>query len=175
MLLEFIAAIALGLGVAGLMMGFRFISGQRLPSFVIPASAGLSMIAMMVYLEYSWADRTIERLPEGIVITGQSVDQMWYRPWTYIKPMTLRLVAIDTRRSRTNDRQPNQVMTTAMLLGRWMPIREIPVVYDCALKQRADLSSEVSFGDDGALINAQWRPLPMNDRALEVACAKIKP
>lgn len=173
MLLEFIAAIALGLGVAGLMVGFRFLTGQRLPGYVIPASAGLSMIAMMVYLEYGWAERTIERLPEGVTVTAKSTDQMWFRPWTYIKPLTLRIVAIDTRRNRTHENQPHQVMTTVMLLGRWMPIREIPVVYDCKSQQRADLSSEVQFGNGGELINAQWRTLPENDRALEVACAKI--
>lgn len=175
MLLEFIAAIALGLGVAGTMMALRKLTGQRLPAFMLPASAGLSMIAMMVYLEYSWAERTTDRLPEGVVITAESTDAMWYRPWTYLAPVTFRLVAIDTRRSRINTAQPNQVMTTVMLLGRWMPIREIPVVYDCQRQRRADLDSDVTLADDGALVGASWRALAEDDRALEVACAKINP
>lgn len=175
MLLEFIAAIALGLGVAGLMLGLRFVFRKKIPGFWVPASAGLSMILMMIYLEYTWAERTIARLPEGVVVTGQSNDQMWYRPWTYLQPLTFRLVAIDTRRHRTHAMQPQQVMTTVMLFGRWMPVREIPVVYDCNTQQRADLSADVALADDGTLINAQWRPLPADDRALEVACAKIKP
>ena len=175
MLLEFIAAIALGLAVGGLALAARWASGKRLPSFMVPASAGLSMIAMMVYLEYSWADRTVERLPEGVVITAQSTDRMWYRPWTYLTPVTFRLVAVDTRRSRLNADQPNQVMTTVMLLGRWMPIREIPVVYACDRRQRADLSSEVTFAPDGSLVGASWRDLAQDDRALEAACAKITP
>ena len=175
MLLEFIAAIASGLGVAGVMMAARKLTGHRLPGFLVPASAGVAMIAIMVYFEYSWAWRITDRLPEGVVITAESTDAMWYRPWTYLAPVTFRLVAIDTRRSRLNAAQPNQVMTTVMLLGRWMPIREIPVVYDCQRQQRADLDSGVTLADDGALVGARWRDLAEDDRALEVACANIDP
>lgn len=173
MLLEFVASLALGLGLAGIAMALRFLSAKRIPSYWIPASAGIGMITMMIYLEYSWAERTITRLPEGVVVTGESQESMWYRPWTYVKPLTLRLVAIDTRRHRRHSEQPDQVMTTVILLGRWMPAREIPVVYDCQYKRRADLSADVSLADDGQLIGASWRDLPATDRALEAACAKI--
>lgn len=173
MLLDFIAAIVAGLGVAGLMMVLRTITRQRLPIHWVSASAGLSMILMMVYLEYSWADRTIAQLPDGVVVTGQSQESMWYRPWTYVKPLTLRLVAIDTRRNRHHALKPEQVMTTVILLGRWMPIREIPVVYDCQTQRRADLSSEVTFADDGSLLGATWILLEENDRALTIACANM--
>ncbi len=173
MLLDFVAAIAAGLGAAGLMMGLRFLSGQRLPMYWVSGLAGVAMISMMVYLEYSWAGRTIEQLPEGVVVTAESQEAMWYRPWTYAKPLTLRLVAIDTRRNRHHAQQPQQVMTTVMLLGRWLPIREIPVVYDCQNQRRADLSAEVMFGDDGTLVGASWMELEENDRALAIACANM--
>jgi len=173
MLLDFIAAIAAGLGAAGLMMGARFISGQRLPIYWVSGLAGIAMISMMVYLEYSWAERTIEQLPEGVVVTAESQETMWYRPWTYAKPLTLRLVAVDTRRNRQHAQQPEQVMTTVILLGRWLPIREIPVVYDCQNQRRADLSAEVTFADDVTLVGASWLELEENDRALAIACANM--
>ncbi len=175
MLLEFIASIALGLGVAGLLMLFNRLSPKALPAFLLPASAGLAMIAMMVYLEYSWAKRTIDNLPQGVVVTAQSSERMWYRPWTYLKPLSLRMVAVDTRRNRTNEQWPDQVMTTVVLFGRWLPAREIPVVYDCANATRADLEADVRFSAEGGLVGADWRPLTKDDPALMAACATIKP
>jgi len=175
MLLEFIAAIALGLGVGGLVMAARFVSGRRIASYWVPAAAGASMILMMVYLEYNWAEQTIDRLPEGVVITSKSEDAIWFRPWTYAYPLTLRMVAIDTRRNRTHANQPHRVMTTVILFGRWMPVREIPVIYDCQAKQRADLSSDVSLEEDGSLLGAEWVALADDDKALGAACANMAP
>lgn len=171
MLLEFIAAIALGLGLAGLVMITNRLAGKRLPGWLAPASAGLGMIAFMVYLEYSWADRTMARLPEGVVLASASSESMWYRPWTYIKPLSLRLIAIDTRRNRSHDDRPGQIMTTIVLLGRWMPIREVPVVFDCVNARRADLTDQVSIETDGELIGAQWRRLSVEDPALLRICS----
>jgi len=170
MLLEFIAAIAVGLGAAGLALSLRLVSGKKLPIWLAPASAGVGMIAFMVYMEYSWMDRTIERLPEGVVVVNASEESSWYRPWTFLKPLTLRLVAVDTRRNRHNEAQPDRVMTTVVLLGRWMPAREIPVVYDCANDRRADLGEGVVLAADGGLQGAQWRDLAADDPGLNATC-----
>jgi hypothetical protein len=170
MLLEFIAAICLGLAAAGLIMGLNYAVGRRLPAWLAPATAGLSMIAFMIFMEYTWLSRTVEQLPDGVEIVSTSRDTSWYRPWTYIKPLSLRAIALDTRRNRTHEAQPDRVMTSVLLLGRWMPSRQIPVVFDCALNRRADLHDGVELDSDGALPGAQWRSLPADDAALTVAC-----
>ncbi len=170
MLLEFIAAIALGLGTAGLVMGLNFISGKRLPGWLMPAAAGLAMIGFMVYMEYSWAHRTQAGLPEGVVVTAISSESSWYRPWTYLRPLSLRMVAVDTRRSRRHEQAADKVMTSVLLLGRWMPTRAIPVVFDCANPRRADLHAGVELAEDGRLIGADWRRLPADDPALRAGC-----
>jgi len=171
MLFEFIAAIAVGLGAAGVVLILRKLIAKKVPAWLAPACAGLAMISFMVYMEYSWADRTIQRLPEGVVVVDSSQESSWYRPWTYIKPLTLRLVTIDTRRNRRNATRPDQVMTTVSLLGRWMPIREIPVVYDCQQALRADLSEAVTFGDQGDLQGARWRQLEPDNLGLQASCS----
>ncbi|MEN1728999.1 MAG: hypothetical protein AAGJ52_11225 [Pseudomonadota bacterium] len=170
MLLEFIAAIAVGLGAAGIALVLRTLSAKKLPIWLAPASAGVAMIAFMVYMEYSWMERTEGRLPAGVIVVNASQETSWYRPWTYIKPLTLRLVAVDTRRNRINEGRPDQIMTTVILLGRWLPAREIPVVYDCAGARRADLGETVTLGADGELEGAEWRDLNPDDAALLATC-----
>ena len=170
MLIEFLAAVALGLGVAGLVMALNFVVGKRLPSWLVPASAGLSMILFMIWMEYTWAPRTSENLPEGVEVVSVSRESMWFRPWTYFHPLSLRMVAIDTRQNRTHVAQPGLVMTRVLLLGRWMPGRQIPVVFDCTQHRRADLHAGVELDADGHLPGADWRQLPADDPALAAAC-----
>jgi hypothetical protein len=104
------------------------------------------------------------------VVVNASQERSWYRPWTYIKPLTLRLVAVDTRRNRRNETRPEWIMTTVILLGRWMPAREIPVVYDCDQARRADLGEDVVLGPAGQLQGAQWRTLDPDDPGLRATC-----
>ncbi len=170
MLLHFLATIVLGLGTAGLLMAINVATGKRLPTWLVPAGAGLAMLVFLVSMEYGWVTRTTAGLPEGVEVVSISRESMWYRPWTYLKPLSLRLVAIDTRRNRTHPEQPDQIMTTVMLLGRWMPIREIPVVFDCLGARRADLHAGVELEAGGHLRGADWRRLDPDEAALQTVC-----
>lgn len=151
-------------------MGLNLAVGRRLPGWLIPASAGAAMIGFIIFMEYSWAARTAESLPDGVEIASVSQESMWYRPWTYIRPLSLRMIAVDTRRHRRHPQQPDQVMTTVLLLGRWMPVHEIPVVFDCAAGRRADLHAGVQLLPDGQLAEADWRRLDDADPTLPIAC-----
>ncbi len=170
MLLELIATVVLGLAAAGLLMALNTFSGKRLPAWAVPAGAGLAMLVFIIGMEYTWADRTRDGLPEGVEIASVSRDTMWYRPWTYIRPLTLRMIAVDTRRNRHHPDTPQQVMTTVLLLQRWMPVHDIPVVFDCAGMRRADLHSGVELLEGGRLANADWRRLDRDDPSARIAC-----
>lgn len=170
MLLELIATVVLGLGAAGLIMALNVVTGKRLPAWLVPAGAGAAMLVFIISMEYTWASRTQENLPAGVEIVSVSRESMWYRPWTYVRPLSLRMVAIDTRRNRTHAEQPGKVMTAVLLLGRWMPVREIPVVFDCRNQRRADLHASVEIDAAGRLVGADWRSLDADDPALLAAC-----
>lgn len=174
MLLEFLAAIILGLAVAGVIMAINAAIGRRLPGWLVPGAAGISMIAFMVTMEYTWLPRTVESLPEGVEVVSVSRESSWYRPWTYLRPLSLRAVTLDTRRNRTHPAQPGKVMTSVVLLGRWMPARQIPVVFDCQGSRRADLHAAVELDADGHLSGADWRKLPPDDAALAIACRSVQ-
>ena len=170
MLREFIAIIAAGFGLAGVTLMLNVLVGKRLPGWVMPAAAGLGMLGMAVWLEYSWLDRVTANYPAEIEVASTNEVRAWYRPWTYVVPQVNRLIAIDHRFDRRNPAHPDQVLTQVLLVGRWEPSRQFGVVFDCARQRRADLVDQVRFAEDGSLANAQWRTLRADDPVLAAAC-----
>lgn|SRR5690606_7730146 len=171
MLLELIAILAAGFGLAGVALSLNLLLRKRLPKWVIPASAGAGMLLMAVWLEYSWLDRTAGSFPQGVEVASTNQVRSWYRPWTWVVPLTTRLVAIDRRFNREHADMPGQVMAQVLLAGRWEPTRQFSAVFDCSGHRRADLVSDVALNEDGSLRNARWVRLPADDRLLQLACS----
>ncbi|NZA26807.1 hypothetical protein H0E84_10465 [Luteimonas sp. SJ-92] len=172
MLLEFIAIIAAGFGLAGLVLALNFLVRKRLPGWAVPAAAGGGMLAMAVWLEYSWLDRVTATFPDEVEVASTNELRVWYRPWTFVVPQTSRLIAIDHRFDRHNAAMPDQVLTQVLLMGRWEPARQFGAVFDCAGGRRADLVDEVVFDEDGAPRNARWIALAEDDSLLRAACSR---
>lgn len=170
MLLEFIAIIAAGFGLGGVALALNAALRKRLPGWLIPAAAGAGMLAMAIWLEYSWLERARAAFPPEVEVASTNEVRSWYRPWTYAVPLSNRLIAIDHRFERRNPAMPGQVLVRVLLVGRWEPTRQFAAVFDCAAHRRADFMDQVEFEDDGSLRNARWQPLPPDDRVLQVAC-----
>ncbi|MDH7454177.1 hypothetical protein QF205_14015 [Luteimonas composti] len=170
MLLEFIAIIAAGFGLAGLALSLNIALRRRLPQWIVPASAGAGMLLMAIWLEYSWFERTTSTFPDGVEVASTNQARSWYRPWTYVVPLTNRLIAVDHRADRRHPDRPDQVLTRVILAGRWEPTRQFGVVYDCRARRRADLLDEVELDGSGELKNADWLQLPADDRVMRAAC-----
>lgn len=170
MLLEFIAIIAAGFGLAGLALSLDIVLRRRLPKWIIPASAGAGMLLMAVWFEYSWLDRTTATFPDGVEVASTNQVRSWYRPWTYVVPLTNRLIAVDHRFDRRHADAPGQVLTRLILAGRWEPTRQYGAVYDCSAHRRADLLDGVELDEGGRLTNADWVQLPADDRVLRKVC-----
>ncbi len=171
MFLELIAILAAGFGLAGIALTLNFIVGKRLPKWIFPASAGAGMLLMAIWLEYSWLERTAGSFPEGVEVASTNEVRSWYRPWTYVVPLTTRLVAIDTRFNRRHDEAPGHVLSQVLLAGRWEPTRQFSAVFDCAGHRRADLVEGAVLGEGGQVENARWVRLQADDDALRVACS----
>lgn len=170
MLLEFIAIVAAGFALAGVALMLNVILGKRLPGWTFPAAAGVGMLAMAIWLEYSWLDRATTNLPEQIEVASTNQSRSWHRPWTYVVPLVDRFIAIDHRFDRRNPALPDHVLTQVLLIGRWQPSRQFGVMFDCVGYRRADMVDEVVFADDGSLRNARWRQLDADDGVLRAAC-----
>ena len=92
MFFELIATITIGVGAAGVAMLARRLSGRRLPGWVTPVTAGAAMIGFVLWAEYSWYGRTVAALPDGVEVATANESRQVYRPWTYVAPLTDRLM-----------------------------------------------------------------------------------
>ena len=172
MLLEFIGAIVVAIGAGGLMHLIGRFTGDRLPGWAVPAGAGLGMIGFVIYMEYTWAGRIVDQLPEDSTVASMNRSTAWFRPWTYIWPYTDRMIVVDHRFERRNPEHPELVITQLVLLGRWEPGRPVPVVFDCAGGRRADLRDDVVIGDDGSIEGASWLRMAPDDPLLRAVCER---
>ena len=168
MFLELIATVFAGIACAGLAMLLNIVTGRRLPRWLTPVAAGLGMIAMTISNEYTWFDRTAEQLPEGIAIAMTVDEQSWFRPWTQLWPFTERFVAVDTANTRRNQNLPEQRIADLYFFGRWSPVNQAPVLFDCAAARSAILIDGANFAEDGTVADADWQAMPNNDPILKL-------
>ncbi|MCF6370225.1 hypothetical protein [Rhizobium halophilum] len=171
MLFELIAAVVAGVAIAGVAMGLRWVSRDRLPRWVVPAAAGLGMLSYAIWSEYSWLSRARSAMPTGVEVAWTNEDRAPWRPWTYYAPVVNRFTAVDLRTAQRHPNQPGQVMVDLLLAARWQPSARVKTVFDCNNGRRANLIGEgISVAEDGAITGAQWVDLDSADAALQIVC-----
>lgn len=170
MFIELIATIFAGIACAGVAMLLNILTGRRLPKWVMPVAAGAGMIGMTISNEYTWFDRTAERLPEGVEIATMVEEQSWIRPWTQVWPYTKRFAAVDTGTARKNENLPQQRLADIYFFGRWSPVSQAPMLFDCAKAQSALLIDGANFAADGSVQDADWQAMEKGDPILKLVC-----
>ena len=108
MIWHLVAAASAGLGAAGVALLLRSLSGKRLPRWIIPAFGGLGMLAYQIHAEYTWFEHKQQQLPPSAQVVSSEKSEMFWRPWTYLFPMTTAFQVIDREnlisREAGNDR-----------------------------------------------------------------------
>jgi hypothetical protein len=170
MILEFLAVIVAGFGGGGTALILHRLSGRRLADWFIPVGTATGMVMMVIYLEYTWADRFEAGLPENVTVVSRSEDRAWYRPWTYIVPLSTRVIAVDNRVRQTNLKNPELVMTGVVLAERWAMSMGFKSIFDCKNSRRADLTEGTQLDEEGIPLAAEWYQLSPTDRFLTTAC-----
>ncbi|MDF1621122.1 hypothetical protein [Pseudothioclava nitratireducens] len=148
----------------------RKVTGSRLPKWVMPAAAGLAMLGYTIYAEYDWYPKTRANLNEGVEVIMSAGESSWWRPWTYVAPITTRFMAIDRNGLTHPGGSATLVRGELLLVQRWAPVRAVPVAFDCLANARADLIDGTELDATGALRGGDWLPLERDDAALRVAC-----
>lgn len=163
MFLELIAVFVAGLAGAGVMMILSKLTGGRLPRWVIPLGAGAAMLGTGISSEYSWYGRTVGALPEGFEVAQSVQSSAFWRPWTYLAPMTDRFVAVDTAKLRANQDTEDLYMADLYFFGRWQTVQAVEVMVDCEGNRRAD----PVLGDGSPPL---WREVGAEDPIVRTVC-----
>jgi hypothetical protein len=170
MILDLLAAISAGAGLAGCVLLLRRLSGGRLPGWTIPAAIGAGIIAFSIWSEYSWFPRVRAALPSEVPVVLAPTDPSPLRPWTYIVPLTTRFVALDRTSMVTSAQNPAIRRADAMVVQRWHSTKRIPMGFDCVQGAQVTLGEGVDLASDGMLTGAPWVPVGENDEMQKAAC-----
>lgn len=170
MFFELVATLVAGVGAAGVVMLLNRISGGRLPRWAMPIGAGGAMIVMAIWNEYTWFDRTVATLPEGVEVVSTVESKSFYRPWTYVVPFVQRFAAVDVAAVRRHENAPDMRVTNMVFMARWSQPGQTPVVFDCANNRRAGGDVPFELGDDGTVTASNWQDLSATDPALQAVC-----
>lgn len=170
MFLELVATFVAGIACAGIAMLLIRVTGRKLPRWLTPVAAGAGMLAVTISNEYTWFDRTAAQLPDGLEIALTVEEESWVRPWTQIWSFTKRFVAVDQATIRKHEAQPDQRLVDLYFFGRWSPVNQAPMLFDCLNNRSALLIDGAEFADGGSLRGGTWTALSQEDAILQMAC-----
>lgn len=164
MALELISAIIAGVAAAGVVMLLRRTLGDRIPRPTTPIVAGIAMIAMGIFLEYSWFERQRQALEEtGLTVITATSEPTALRPWTYAAPFIDRFVVADVAGVLTHDSAPDLRLVTLAFIRRFYPTENQRVLVDCVGERLGDLSAGAVLEDDGSVSDVAWSALEADD------------
>ncbi|WP_367110343.1 hypothetical protein [uncultured Psychrobacter sp.] len=170
MLFEFIATIAAGFGLAGVALVITHLSklaGRRAPKWLIPLFGALGIFGFQIHQEYNWFNQQVAQLPKDLTVVKKVEESTWFRPWSYVKPQTLRFMAVDSRNAHANANNKNIYLTNLYLFERRRSIQQVPQVIDCSAPARADYvipdkNSQLTI-EEHVGQTTKWYPLTVND------------
>ncbi len=180
MIYEFIATISAGFAMAGIALILRHLAKllfkKQLPKWIIPLFTAIGIFAFQIQQEYYWFAQMQSKLPQGVKVVKQIEQTSWYRPWTYLKPQTVRFMAIDMGNMQTNPQQPHLKRTNLYLFERRMSSQIIPQAFNCQTAKHSNLpmaqsettQSEISQSQQQAKI--QWIAMDKDSKLYQLVC-----
>lgn len=130
-----------GLSMGGLAFLTRRLSRNRLPSWIVPAAAGLSMLGFLMYYDYSWYEHKLSLLPEGSQVIDEKRETGFLRPWSYVATPVSNIYVFDGK-SKVSDSEQGRVVEYFIyeFIQHPMETQKIYlVVLNCNARQRAIL------------------------------------
>ena len=156
MFLGYVGAIVGGISLAAVFLIISKLFRLKFPGWVYPAAAGFGMLALTIYVEYSWFSRTASQLPEEFEVVQTFERTGVYQPWTYLVPLTDRFIAVDHSSARLNPEVENVVLVDVILMERLSPVFLASMFLDCVEGARLLVGENTQFGDDALPVGEEW-------------------
>lgn len=110
MIWQLLTAAGVAFLAAGIAQYARLLTAKKLPRWIVPAAAGLGILGYQIYMEYSWSERMQQQLPAGSVITETRATPAFWRPWTFVVPMTMGFSVVDTNQLQALDNAGERIV-----------------------------------------------------------------
>ncbi|MGP3697674.1 hypothetical protein [Rhodobacter sp. NSM] len=170
MVMDLLATLAAGAGLAGIAMLLRVLSRRRLPKWLVPIAAGAGMLLFSIWNEYSWYPRVTAALPPEVVVISAPEDRVGLRPWTMIFPVATRFMALDATGMLRSESNPAIRRAEVVVVQRWHNTQRVPMAFDCEGRRTANLETGSELRPDGTLTGTDWLPVREEDQLLKAAC-----
>lgn len=141
MIFNLIVVACMAFAAAGLtLLAFRLF-GRKAPRAVLLIAAGVGMLAYTQWERYTWASRTVAKLPPGMTVTTEIPYDGVLEFWARAIPRTDALVVVDANATLRNPEYPGLLMTRNLLLEHHADALEMRQIVDCAQRRRAPVVS----------------------------------
>ncbi|GHC22914.1 hypothetical protein [Aidingimonas halophila] len=151
MIWHLIAAMFAGLAAAGIALLLRVISGKRLPRWIIPAFAGAGMLSYQVHHEYTWYSHKEMQLPDSAQVISTEQEATFWRPWTYLFPMTTAFTVVDHDNLSTNETEDERVVEFILYRFEKQPTDQVShqaYLLNCSAEEIVPLTEEFEQRQD---------------------------
>lgn len=168
---EIISLAAVAFAVWGLVLAlFRLVLRRRPPKYVAPLVIGLSLIAFVIWNDYSWQSRTADALPPQAVVVERFTKSVAWQPWTLLVPRVDALVVVDKDRIRLNDKLPGFPMAEIALIRRYAETLTANHLVDCAGLRHTVVGAGTELDERGLPRNTTWESLPAGSGITAAVC-----
>ena len=168
MIWHLVAVFSAGLGAAGIAFLLRSISRQKLPKWIIPAFAGIGMMGDQIYFEYNWFSSKIFYM---IVVTSSQASQVFWRPWTFVYPMTTVFTVVDTNQLQISERDG---LTLVEFIEYRFEKKYIDVVTHQNYVLNCTQAQIMALSDQGAMLSEQPRNVERDSSLFNAVCSTSK-
>ncbi|MGB0684485.1 MAG: hypothetical protein ACPGOV_17410 [Magnetovibrionaceae bacterium] len=173
MFFNLIATFAMGFVVGGILFAVFRLFRLNAPRWVVPACAGLSMIAFGGWNEYTWYDRTASGLPDHILVAETIGTTSKFQPWTLVVPRIDRFIAVDTAKAKRHGERTNLVMTESILMDRYDGVLVLFTIFDCRAGRQAAVDPGLAFDSSGLPTNPEWTEVKGGAPILDAVCGSV--
>lgn len=171
MFFEIVIVLCIALAAAGsVMLPLRLLGFKDTKTLGLTAAA-LAMFGYVIWTQYSWADRSIERLPNTAVVVQQYEYEGVLEPWTAFFPRISRLMVMDKAQILRHPDHPGMALITAELIEQREDTIFVPLMIDCVALRHSPVAPNTEFSP-GMEDGMNWIPAnPKTQYLFDVTCS----
>lgn len=170
MLWTFIAVIAAGFAGAGIALLLRLVLRGHTPGWLMPLMAGGAMLAAAISMEYSWFDSQSANLADGLEVVATREQSVFYRPWTFLWPMTEGFIALDRQSVQAVPELPGIQLVNLHSFERWQATTAAVMAVDCDASAILPLPEIDNLTTTMLGPDAPWLPMREGDPVRAALC-----